>query len=230
MRAVLAVAAVGAASAAAPAAVSAQLPDPPMLRTVDAVWTIAGVEPNGRTLRLVYLGGGCLHGDGRAIVDESPQRIAIRIEQSESVAPHPCPSIARSHELLVTLRERVAGRPVTGASYARSLYFRVGVRFSERYVLFVIPRVIGLAPADAARVLRQQGFAATAPRSTAVGRRPAITDQLPSPGIAVGGPGGRVRVRLSTGRAPDHRAARRSGGRGLRRQDAIGLNATPSRW
>jgi hypothetical protein len=167
--------------------------------TVPAVWTVTGVDPGGRSLHLAYEGGGCLVDNGRAVVEESAERIAIRVEQTAFIGG-PCTADLRYHGLRVTLRAPVAGRPIAGATLAPSVFRGTsGISFSERYVLFVIPRVIGLAPADAARVLRQQGFAATAPRPAAGGgARPAITEQLPSAGIAVGGPGGPVRVRLGT--------------------------------
>ena len=193
--------------AVAPAWASAQVPGFTP-RTIDAVWTITGVERDGRTLRLAYQGGGCLRGDGRAFVEESAERIAIRVEQTQDI-PGPgyaCTLQLLHQRLLVTLRAPVAGRAVTGVTLAPTLFHgTAGIRFSERYVLFVIPRVIGLAPADAARVLRQQGFDATAPRPAPGDPRPAITEQLPSAGIAVGGPGGRVRVRLSS--TPRHLTA-----------------------
>jgi hypothetical protein len=150
-------------------------------------------------LQLAYQGDGCERDDGRAIVEESAQRIAIRIEHTDGQDGFPCPSIPRVHRLRVTLRAPVAGRPIIGATLAPRGFNGVSGRRLEGLVtLLVIPRVIGLAPTDAARVLRRQGFAATTPRSAPGDPRPAITEQLPTAGIAVGGPGGPVRVRLSS--------------------------------
>jgi hypothetical protein len=122
---------------------------------VPAQWYLAGVGDDPRTLKLVYLSGGCRRGDGRAQVSESGSRIRIAVDESVVVAMDTpdrqvaCTMELRLRRLRVTLERPVAGRRVVGPERVDGPVGAVDRR---------VPRVIGLAAVDAAAVLRLHGY------------------------------------------------------------------------
>lgn len=137
-----------------------------------AAWRLTGISRDTRTLHLVYAGGGCLQPDGRATVDTiDPTAVRIAIEQTTLAGDYVvCTTELGFLPLDVDLGAPLAGRRVTG-----------GPDFAARLPTDVMPRVVGLRRADAARALRRQSV-----HAEAAGRRSGvITFQSPRAGAPV---------------------------------------------
>jgi hypothetical protein len=153
------------------------------LERVPADWYLAGVDEDLRTLELLYVSGGCRRGDGRALVIETGSAIRISVDESTVVAIDTpdrkviCTSDLRYERLRVTLERPVAGRRVLGRQPGDWSDRREWPPVRPGYS----PRVIGLAAADAAAVLRLHGFKVR----RFVHRRGTVTFQSPPPGKRV---------------------------------------------
>ena len=145
----------------------------------DAPWMLLGVSADGRTLQLVYQGGGCLEEDGRPQVVEHPDRVAVRIRQTAFVPGEgeACTADLRFVPLDVRLAAPIAGRRVRG-----------GPPFREHLAAVRVPRVVGLDRADALGALRARHLRA---RTAGRRRRGRVAAQSPRPG-----------TRLRRGRTP----------------------------
>jgi hypothetical protein len=132
------------------------------VREVTAAWQIGEASRNGRALKLVYGGGGCNLGNGRASVEESRDSIRIAVRQDATVDPSapdgtPCTSDWRAHGLRVRLERPVRGRRIEGGPrIPRGLMgpFRYDQRGDR--LIPLVPRVTGLAPGDASQTLTDQ--------------------------------------------------------------------------
>jgi hypothetical protein len=91
-------------------------------REVAVAWQVVAVREGGRVLVLRYRAGGCLRGDGRAVLTESDERVAIAVREhrrasraaTDPLSPESCSSEARLDTLRVRLRQPLAGRAITG--------------------------------------------------------------------------------------------------------------------
>jgi hypothetical protein len=132
--------------------------------TRDAPWELLEVSANGRALRLAYDTSGCWwRRPGRPTVSEGQRSVRVKIRQS-----HPptdaCRGIADWTTLLVRLHAPISGRRVEGeprlGDHSRFSDLRAEPR--RDITKAVVPRVVGLAHADAVRLLRLQHFRARA--------------------------------------------------------------------
>lgn len=83
-------------------------------------WKVFAVREHGRVLELRYRAGGCLRGDGRAVVTESRTRVMIQVREHQSDASdneraiNGCSQVLLLNKLHVRLRAPLAGRPIIG--------------------------------------------------------------------------------------------------------------------
>jgi hypothetical protein len=152
---------------------------------VRSKWQLLDVKRDRRTLKLVYLSGGCLRGDGRVIVSETRSRIRLAVKQGQVVAINSpsgevvCTDERRYVVLLAALRRPVGGRDVSGGPRIEDEILLNRTRTGRRgRVIALAPRVLGLAANDARTVLTSQGF-----RVGASGDRSGkVVAQDPAPG------------------------------------------------
>lgn len=152
----------------------------------DAPWALMSVSRDGRTLFVRYASGGCDYG-GHAKVTESSATITIRVTQFTRTGPGvACTAILEELLLSVRLSRPVAGRRLAGNFCP--LKTTPGcpppgpievVRGSD--VLREVPRMTGLAVADARLALRRQQF-----RVRLRGRGPTVVGERPAPGTDLG--------------------------------------------
>ena len=165
-------------------------------------WVLAGVGQGGRTL-IVQPGiyGGCDQGTPDVAVDADASAIVVTVTVKTVQGPDiACPAIARYAEARrVRLAQPVAGRPVSGDRQARrpgaALDFRAPSAGRPR-----VPRVVGLAGADARQVL-----CAWRIRATPAGRGRVVA-QHPRAGAHYTVP--RVAAPTSCAKLPAHPSAR----------------------
>jgi hypothetical protein len=94
----------------------------PTERELVVPWRLAAVRERGRVLVLRYAAGGCLRGDGRAVVAATARSIEIEVREHAIVPARAAPGrIAtactgerRIETLRVRLSEPVAGREIVG--------------------------------------------------------------------------------------------------------------------
>ena len=184
--------AVGAPKAAGAQALSP--PPPPMTGRYETVsvpqWWLLEAGPQARSLVIGYLQGDGCSLPASATVHESATSIRITLRQRVFI-PGPgegCTDEAKYSRLTVALRSTIAGRHVAQPLPARSgpYALRLSILYLSRPVpdppysdilLPLVPRVIGLSPADAARVLRQEQF-----RAVVHGHGDEVTRQSPQRG------------------------------------------------
>jgi hypothetical protein len=85
-------------------------------------WSLVTQRAHGRILVLRYDAGGCLHGDGRAVVGQTADRVSIDVREHEDVPnanPHAgplraCLAIGRVKTLRLRLADPLGGRTLTG--------------------------------------------------------------------------------------------------------------------
>jgi hypothetical protein len=155
------------------------------MAAVSVPWEVLESGLSGRSLIVSYLASGRAAGPGRVFVDESESSIRIRVDQpvddpnsdaSERVART---RMLRTPNLEVQLGRPIGGRRIEGEGRAVRR-FRSGYLFQPgpgTLQIPAVPRVIGLAPADALTVLAAQGFDAEI-----VGDGPEIHEQDPKRG------------------------------------------------
>lgn len=119
-----------------------------------APWELLGVGIDMRVLRLAYETGGCWRGEPEVTLTQEPSGIHIGIEQQRLVADGalPCEGEVSYRFIALSLRQRVAGRRLTGGPRVRQ-----GARFTATRPARV-PRVLDLRVGDARRALRFQGL------------------------------------------------------------------------
>jgi hypothetical protein len=127
-----------------------------------APWTLTDVARDGRALRVGYLGGGC-KGQAKARVVETRADVSIRLDQPDSIPEgdhEACTADLIYYSLVVPLRSPIAGRRLWGhATGGRAAGAAVHLfRLRGQRIIWLVPRVVGLAPRDAQRLLRLQGF------------------------------------------------------------------------
>ncbi len=135
---------------------------------VSVPWLALEAGPDARSI-LVTLMPGCFPDSPRAVARETPSTISIQV----TAAPPPPGPAACIDEPVVSLRAPIEGRRIEPAAWPRGL--RHGSMAG--YVLGV-PRLLGLAPADARRILWLQGL-----RAHLVGHGRQVAAQLPGWGL-----------------------------------------------
>jgi hypothetical protein len=152
---------------------------------VSVPWEVLESGLSGRSLIVSYLASGRAAGPGRVFVDESESSIRIRVDQPvDDPNSDAADRVARTRMLHTPIVEVQLGSPVGGRRIegeGRAVRpFRSGYLFQPgqgTLQLPAVPRVIGLAPADALTVLAGQGFDAEV-----VGDGPEIHEQDPRRG------------------------------------------------
>ena len=148
----------------------AAAPGAPAFRhtTERAPWALTDVARDGQALRLGYLGGGCA-GEARAQVTETRRDVSIRLLQPVAVPEgdhEACTADLIYYSVVVPLRAPIAGRRILGharGSRAEGAAFRLFHLHGQR-LIELVPRVVGLRPRDARRLLRLQGIRRVAVR------------------------------------------------------------------
>ena len=147
-------------------------------------WSLVQAGPNERSLEVSFAYGGCQRAPrAEAVESRAGLRIIVSVEvpQQRAVA---CPDFLRLARARVALRSPIRGRPLLGSWNVSS----AGAVPSR-----VVPRVIGLAPGDARRVLAgwkaRPGLHAVTRVRHGRGGVPRVTAQSPSPGAAAPGSG-----------------------------------------
>jgi hypothetical protein len=150
-------------------------------------WWLLGTGPRARSLLIEYPQGDECSSPAGATVRESQTMIRIVLRQRVYLprAGEACTDELAISRLTVSLRSAVAGRHVIQPGRARaaqsvgrpSVGYLVDRMLGPPYsdvLVPLVPGVIGLSPADATRVLRQEGF-----HVILRGHRTAVTDQSP---------------------------------------------------
>ena len=115
-------------------------------REQPTAWSLAAAGADGRSLIVVYEAGGCSQ-DGRVIVSETKREIGIEVRHTVALTGA-CPANTAPKALVARLDAPVSGRFVTGQN-------RLGPGPMPGWK---VPRVRGLSPPDAARVLGEHGY------------------------------------------------------------------------
>lgn len=127
-----------------------------------APWVLMDVTRDGRGLVVGYVGGGCdFDADARTV--QTPTRVSIVLDQAIAIPEGPneaCTADLRFYSLVVPLVNPIAGRRLVGQASSRHAGLAGFGPFRPRGEDFVliVPRVIGLAPLDARRMLRAHGY------------------------------------------------------------------------
>jgi hypothetical protein len=153
---------------------------------VSVPWDVLESGLSGRSLIVSYLASSRAAGPGRVIVDESEWSVRIRVEQPVDGTPSHAPvpvaytPMRRTPIVEVALTTPIGGRRIQGEGRAARPFRTFGYLWQpgpDTLRLPAVPRVIGLAPADALTVLAAQGFDAAV-----VGDGPEILEQDPKRG------------------------------------------------
>jgi hypothetical protein len=98
----------------------------PGLREVTVPWRLVAVRDAGHVLVLRYRAGGCLRGDGHAIVAETDDRVLIHVHEHQQILSsrragagpkEACTGEIRLKTLRVSLQKPLAGKAVTGGPH-----------------------------------------------------------------------------------------------------------------
>ena len=126
---------------------------------VAATWDVVSVGPHARSLDLVFITGGCLSPTADASVVETAASVTVTVTLTDQSAPGvACPDFARYATTSVPLSAPLAvrvirGRPAAGLNGYAGALINVGGHLDVR-----VPRLVGLAPADANHTLDLDGL------------------------------------------------------------------------
>jgi hypothetical protein len=141
-------------------------------RCVTVPWLLLEAGPDAKSVSIT-LAAGCFPESPHVLVRESSTTIRIRV-----LARTPVPDTGRLatscvYEPLVALRAPIAGRRIASDSWTGSLHYG-----SLANHLIGLPRLLGLAPADAIHILWLQGF-----HAQLAGRGRQVVAQIPGWGL-----------------------------------------------
>lgn len=146
-------------------------------------WRLDEAGRDALTLDLLAFGSSsCLPGSLTATVVESARRIQIAVVSTPAAADQVCTDDYAPTPLTVALTAPVRGRAVVGLQRLR--HDPLGGRPPAGTPLRV-PRVTGLAAADAVAVVREHGLRATVERVADLRSRPRVIGQTPASGRRV---------------------------------------------
>jgi hypothetical protein len=146
-----------------------------------ARWTLTDVSKDGRGFTVRYLGGGCEH-EATAAVVEAADRIAVRLTQPVDIPEgqhEACTANLIIYAKRIRLKQPIAGRLLVGHRRSPRLAAIGPLRERGRREIRLVPRVTGLAPRDARRLLRLQGMRGRALPAPGCGPRPEVVGQAP---------------------------------------------------
>ncbi len=135
---------------------------------VSVPWLALEVGPDARSI-LVTLMPGCFPDSPRAVARETTSTISIQVTAAPP-APGPATCI---DEPVVSLRAPIEGRRIEAGAWPQRL--RYGSMAGD---VLGVPRLLGLAPADARRILWLQGL-----RAHVVGHGRQVAAQVPGWGL-----------------------------------------------
>jgi hypothetical protein len=143
--------------------------------TLHPRWVLTESGRGGRSIVVSYDGGGCA-GEATARVTETGSAIRVVLDQTAWIPEdgEACTADLRVYRLKVRLAAPVAGRRVRGQGDERRVLF-AGPFDPDGQRL--VPRMIGLAPADALRALNIQGFEVRTRTMRRCGRRALVVRQ-----------------------------------------------------
>ena len=157
-------------------------------KAVPATWDVLGVGPQGRSLEIVYLTGGCLSASAQtAVAVQSSASVTITVTLQDTQGPGvACPDYLRYATGTVALGRPLAGRAILGRP-SPPLSGYPGALVNAGGALEVrMPRLIGFSPADARHTLALYGLgehAVAGPTRPGLVR---VSAQAPKPGALVG--------------------------------------------
>jgi hypothetical protein len=127
-----------------------------------APWALIDVTRGGRALQVSYIGGGC-EGEAKPTVIETRDDVSIRLAQEVAVPENDheaCTADLIYYGLVVHLKQPLDGRRIRGqARGSRAVGAAIELfRLHNDDAIFLVPGVVGLAPQDARRLLRLQGY------------------------------------------------------------------------
>lgn len=149
------------------------LSDDPGTKTVTVPWTVLETGPGARSLVLRWRAAPCGVEKGHPVAAETATSISIRVEEKVQRKPVVCTSDLYTPTGTVRLHTPLAGRRITGpmARIGRTYDGRpVPLAHPQDWLTYLLkdrrfhallpeaPRVLGLAPSQAVRVLALQGF------------------------------------------------------------------------
>ena len=135
---------------------------------VSVPWLALEAGPDARSI-VVTLAPGCFPDTPRAVARESTSTISIQVT---ATPPEPGPATC-TEEQVVSLRAPIHGRRIEPPAWSQRL--RYGSLAGD---VLGAPRLLGLAPGDAQRILWLQGL-----RARVIGHGPQVTAQLPGWGL-----------------------------------------------
>jgi hypothetical protein len=170
------------------ALVTVSVPAGAATRSVAVRWSLVGTGPGARSLVIRYEHGAC-DGVARATATGTSTAIRIRVTRSGPTGgvPRACPQVVGLFRLTVHLRNPVGGRRIHGGTPGAPLPTPSGPR--------AVPRVLGLAPADARSVLAANGLGSRTTTRKGEVRLPQVVAQSPAAGKQTSS--GSVRLVLS---------------------------------
>jgi hypothetical protein len=164
---------------------------------VRASWNVLGVGPQGRSLEIVFVTGGCLSPTANVRVVETKTSVTLSVTLTNEATPGTaCPAFVRFATTSVALASPLAGRailgrPTPGLSGYMGALVSVGGHLELR-----MPRLIGFAPADALHTLALYGLQEQATRGPDQRGLVRVIAQSPQAGTLVAHRAN-VRVRIS---------------------------------
>jgi hypothetical protein len=170
----------GAAPALAPAGALGQSPPPaPLSLKVD--WRLDQAGRDALSLDLLAFGSGsCLPGRVTATVAESAARIRLTVTTPSSGAP--CTDDYRATPLTVRLTAPVRGRAIVGPRHLPRAKRLLSPPAADR---LRVPRITGLAPADALAVVREHGLRPRVEHVADLRSRARVIGQTPASGHSI---------------------------------------------
>lgn len=151
-------------------------------------WVVLEAGPGARSLLIQYRAARCATRPGRARLREGRSAIAIVVRQPVPDTQHArfCSEIGTVTRLRIRLSAPISGRTIVGEGYpwtlGRGSVSYLGKPMQDppqpEVVLPLVPRVLGLSPPEATRVLSREGFRVKV--TGAQGRE--VTGQDPSRG------------------------------------------------
>jgi len=164
---------------------------------VATTWDVLGVGPQGRSLEIVFLTGGCESPTANTSVAQTKTSVTLSVTLTNESAPGAaCPAFVRFATQTVALSSPLAGRAILGrptpplSGYTGALV-TVGGRLELR-----MPSLLGFAPADARHTLALYRLPEQTARGARRGGLVRVIAQSPRAGSLVS-QGASVLVRLS---------------------------------
>jgi PASTA domain len=167
---------------------------------VPAQWDVLGVGPGARSLRLVYLVGGCESGPPTVAAAETAASVTVTVTVQDNQSPGiACPADLGYATTSVALSAPLGGRAILGRPATPVGFYPGGLLNVHGRLELSVPRLLGMAPADARRTLDLYGLQERAHAGPRRGGLRRVVAQRPRAGTRVR-PDAGVRVAFSRAR------------------------------